>query len=232
GHAFQQTIMDALIRHQRMLGRRTLWQGGTDHAGIATQKILEHQLAAESKTRHDLGRAKFVERVWEWKAESGSTITNQMRRLGASMDWSRERFTMDEGLSTAVHRVFVQWYRDGLLYRGNRLVNWDPVLMTAVSDLEVNNEERDGHMWHILYPFSDGPAKDHEGGEKRGMHIATTRPETMLADGALAVHPDDERYKHLVGKYVDLPLCDRKIPVIADDFVDPAFGSGCLKITG
>ena len=232
GHAFQQTIMDALIRYQRMLGKRTLWQGGTDHAGIATQKIVENQLAAESKTRHDLGRAKFVERVWEWKAESGSTITNQMRRLGASMDWSRERFTMDEGLSAAVRRVFVQWYRDGLLYRGNRLVNWDPVLMTAVSDLEVNNEERDGHMWHILYPFSEGPGVDHEGGHMRGMHIATTRPETMLADGALAVHPDDERYRHVVGKYVDLPLCDRRIPIIADDFVDPAFGSGCVKITG
>ena len=232
GHAFQQTIMDALIRYQRMLGKRTLWQGGTDHAGIATQKIVENQLDAESKTRHDLGRAKFVERVWEWKAESGSTITNQMRRLGASMDWSRERFTMDEGLSAAVRRVFVQWYRDGLLYRGNRLVNWDPVLMTAVSDLEVNNEERDGHMWHILYPFSEGPGVDHEGGHMRGMHIATTRPETMLADGALAVHPDDERYRHVVGKYVDLPLCDRRIPIIADDFVDPAFGSGCVKITG
>jgi valyl-tRNA synthetase len=232
GHAFQQTIMDALIRYQRMLGKRTLWQGGTDHAGIATQKIVENQLAAEGKTRHDLGRTKFVERVWEWKAESGSTITNQMRRLGASMDWLRERFTMDEGLSAAVRRVFVQWYRDGLLYRGRRLVNWDPVLMTAVSDLEVNNEERDGHMWHILYPFSDGPGVTHEGTHMRGMHIATTRPETMLADGALAVHPDDERYKHLVGKYVDLPLCDRKIPVIADDFVDPAFGSGCVKITG
>jgi valyl-tRNA synthetase len=227
GHAFQQTIMDSLTRYHRMRGFRTLWQGGTDHAGIATQKIVENQLAAQSKTRHDLGREKFIERVWDWKVESGSTITNQMRRLGASVDWSRERFTMDEGLSAAVRRVFVQWYRDGLIYRGRRLVNWDPVLMTAVSDLEVNNEERDGHMWHILYPFSDGPL-----GTMRGMHIATTRPETMLADGALAVHPDDERYKHLVGKYVDLPLCDRKISIIADDFVDPAFGSGCVKITG
>ena len=232
GHAFQQTIMDALIRYHRMRGMRTLWQGGTDHAGIATQKIVENQLAAQNKTRHDLGREKFVERVWEWKEESGSTITNQMRRLGASMDWSRERFTMDEGLSAAVRRVFVQWYRDGLLYRGLRLVNWDPVLMTAISDLEVNMEERDGHMWHILYPFSDGPQKDIEGNPLRGMTIATTRPETMLADGALAVHPDDERYQHLVGKFVDLPLCDRRIPIIADDFVDPAFGSGCVKITG
>jgi len=232
GHAFQQTIMDALTRYHRMRGFRTLWQGGTDHAGIATQKIVENQLAAENKTRHDLGREQFIERVWEWKAESGSTITNQMRRLGASVDWSRERFTMDEGLSAAVRRVFVQWYRDGLIYRGRRLVNWDPVLMTAVSDLEVNMEERDGHMWHILYPFSDGPGAAHDGCPMRGMHIATTRPETMLADGALAVHPDDERYKHLVGKYVDLPLCDRRIPIIADDFVDPAFGSGCVKITG
>ncbi len=232
GHAFQQTIMDALIRYHRMRGLRTLWQGGVDHAGIATQKIVENQLAAHNQTRHDLGREKFVERVWEWKEESGSTITNQMRRLGASIDWSRERFTMDEGLSAAVKRVFIQWYRDGLLYRGLRLVNWDPVLMTAISDLEVNMEERDGHMWHILYPFSEGAQKDVEGNDLRGMTIATTRPETMLADGALAVHPDDDRYKHLVGKFVDLPLCDRRIPIIADDFVDPAFGSGCVKITG
>ncbi len=232
GHAFQQTIMDALTRYQRMRGRRTLWQGGTDHAGIATQKIVENQLAAQSQTRHDLGRAKFVKRVWEWKCESGSTISTQMRRLGASVDWSRERFTMDEGLSAAVKRVFVEWYRAGLLYRGNRLVNWDPVLMTAISDLEVVMEEKDGFMWHIEYPFSDGPRKDIEGNPLRGMTIATTRPETMLADGALAVHPDDERYRHLVGKFVDLPLCDRSIPIIADDFVDPEFGSGCVKITG
>ncbi|MBE1158831.1 valine--tRNA ligase [Dyella acidiphila] len=232
GHAFQQTVMDMLIRYQRMRGMNTLWQVGTDHAGIATQKIVENQLALEHKTRHDLGREPFVERVWQWKEESGSTITNQMRRLGVAADWSRERFTMDEGLSAAVRKVFVEWYRAGLIYRGNRLVNWDPVLGTAVSDLEVNMEERDGHMWHILYPFSDGPGHDADGHPLRGMHIATTRPETMLADGALAVHPDDERYKHLVGKYVDLPLCDRRIPIIADDFVDPAFGSGCVKITG
>ena len=227
GHAFQQTIMDALIRHARMSGKNTLWQGGTDHAGIATQKIVENQLAAEGKTRHDLGRDKFVERVWQWKQESGSTITQQMRRLGASVDWSRERFTMDEGLSAAVRKVFVEWYRAGLIYRGNRLVNWDPVLMTAVSDLEVNNVERDGSMWYICYPFSDGPVDG-----MRGMTIATTRPETMLADGALAVHPEDERYRHLVGRYVDLPLCDRQIPIIADEFVDREFGSGCVKITG
>jgi valyl-tRNA synthetase len=176
GHAFQQTIMDTLIRYQRMHGRRTLWQGGTDHAGIATQKIVENQLAAQGQTRHDLGREKFVERVWAWKQESGSTITHQMRRLGASVDWSRERFTMDEGLSAAVRKVFVQWYRDGLLYRGKRLVHWDPVLMTAVSDLEVNNEEKDGSLWSIRYPASDG-------GE--GVVVATTRPETMLGDVAV-----------------------------------------------
>ena len=222
GHAFQMTIMDALIRYQRMLGKRTLWQGGTDHAGIATQKIVENQLAAQGKTRHDLGREKFIKRVWEWKAESGSTITSQMRRLGASMDWSRERFTMDEGLSAAVRKVFVQWYRDGLLYRGKRLVHWDPVLMTAVSDLEVNNEEKDGSLWMIRYPASDG-------GE--GVVVATTRPETMLGDVAVAVHPEDERYAALVGKKVTLPLTGREIPVIADDYVDREFGTGAVKIT-
>jgi valyl-tRNA synthetase len=222
GHAFQQTIMDALIRYHRMRGMRTLWQGGTDHAGIATQKIVENQLAAQGKTRHDLGREKFVERVWEWKQESGSTITNQMRRLGASVDWSRERFTMDEGLSAAVRKVFVQWYRDGLLYRGKRLVHWDPVLMTAVSDLEVNNEEKDGSLWSIRYPAADG-------GE--GVVVATTRPETMLGDVAVAVHPEDERYAALVGKNVVLPLTGREIPVIADDYVDREFGTGAVKIT-
>ena len=201
GHAFQQTVMDALIRHQRMKGARTLWQGGTDHAGIATQKIVENRLAAEGKTKHDLGeseadaRKAFIERVWEWKEESGSTISNQMRRLGASVDWSRERFTMDEGLSKAVRRVFVQWYRDGLLYRGRRLVNWDPVLMTAVSDLEVNSEERDGFLWLIRYNVVDPVA-----GGLDHIVVATTRPETMLGDVAVAVHPDDERYQALVGK--------------------------------
>ena len=222
GHAFQQTIMDALVRYHRMRGFRTLWQGGTDHAGIATQKIVENQLAAQGRTRHDLGRAKFVERVWEWKEESGSTITNQMRRLGASVDWSRERFTMDEGLSAAVRRVFVTWFRDGLLYRGRRLVNWDPVLMTAVSDLEVNNEEKDGSLWLIRYPASDG-------GE--GLVVATTRPETMLGDVAVAVHPEDERYQALIGKSLKLPLTDREIPVIADDYVEREFGTGAVKIT-
>jgi valyl-tRNA synthetase len=222
GHAFQQTVMDMLIRYQRMRGMNTLWQVGTDHAGIATQKIVENQLAVESKTRHDLGREPFVERVWQWKEESGSTITNQMRRLGVAADWSRERFTMDEGLSAAVRKVFVDWYRAGLIYRGNRLVNWDPVLGTAVSDLEVNNVERDGHMWSIRYPVS---------GSNESLVVATTRPETMLADAAVAVHPEDERYQHLIGKMVDLPLTGRKIPVIADEYVDREFGTGCVKIT-
>jgi len=228
GHAFQQTIMDALTRYHRMRlapnGQRyrTLWQGGTDHAGIATQKIVENQLAAQGKTRHDLGREQFIRRVWEWKEESGSTITNQMRRLGASVDWSRERFTMDEGLSAAVRRVFVTWYRDGLIYRGKRLVHWDPVLMTAVSDLEVNNEEKDGSLWSIRYPASDG-------GE--GLVVATTRPETMLGDVAVAVHPDDERYQALIGKSVTLPLTGRAIPVIADTYVEREFGTGAVKIT-
>ncbi len=222
GHAFQQTIMDALTRYHRMRGFRTLWQGGTDHAGIATQKIVENQLAAQGQSRHDLGREAFIGRVWEWKEQSGSTITNQMRRLGASVDWSRERFTMDEGLSAAVRRVFVQWYRDGLLYRGRRLVNWDPVLQTAVSDLEVDNQEKDGSLWSIRYPATDG-------GD--GLVVATTRPETMLGDVAVAVNPEDERYAHLVGKTLVLPLTGREIPVIADDYVDREFGTGCVKIT-
>jgi valyl-tRNA synthetase len=222
GHAFQQTVMDMLVRHQRMRGLNTLWQVGTDHAGIATQKIVENQLATEDKTRHDLGRDAFVERVWKWKEESGSTITNQMRRIGAAADWSRERFTMDEGLSAAVRKVFVDWYRAGLIYRGNRLVNWDPALGTAVSDLEVNNVERDGHMWSIRYMTTDGAAS---------LVVATTRPETMLGDVAVAVHPEDERYAHLIGQMLHLPLTGRQIPVIADDYVDRDFGTGCVKIT-
>ena len=222
GHAFQQTVMDMLTRYQRMRGMRTLWQVGTDHAGIATQKIVENQLATEGKTRHDLGRDAFIARVWKWKQESGSTITNQMRRLGVTADWSRERFTMDEGLSAAVRKVFIDWYRAGLIYRGNRLVNWDPALGTAVSDLEVNNVERDGHMWSIRYPTTDG---------KDSLVVATTRPETMLGDVAVAVHPDDERYAHLVGKTLKLPLTEREIPVIADEYVDREFGTGCVKIT-
>ncbi|MFC5740196.1 valine--tRNA ligase [Dyella tabacisoli] len=222
GHAFQQTVMDMLIRYHRMRGFNTLWQVGTDHAGIATQKIVENQLALEDKTRHDLGREPFVERVWQWKEESGSTITNQMRRLGVAADWSRERFTMDEGLSSAVRKVFIDWYRAGLIYRGNRLVNWDPVLGTAVSDLEVNNVERDGHMWSIRYLTADG---------SDSVVVATTRPETMLGDVAVAVHPEDERYRHLIGKQLHLPLTGREIPVIADDYVDKDFGTGCVKIT-
>jgi len=222
GHAFQDTLMDTLVRYHRMKGENTLWQPGTDHAGIATQIVVERQLDAKGISRHDLGREAFLKRVWEWKEESGSTITRQMRRLGASADWSRERFTMDEGLSKSVTEVFVKLHEQGLIYRGKRLVNWDPVLMTAVSDLEVISEEEDGFMWHIRYPV--------EGGNE-SLIVATTRPETMLGDMAVAVHPEDERYKHLVGKHVRLPLCERSIPIIADDYVDPAFGTGCVKIT-
>ncbi len=222
GHAFQQTVMDMLIRYQRMRGMNTLWQVGTDHAGIATQKIVENQLAVEHKTRHDLGREAFIERVWQWKEESGSTITHQMRRLGVAADWSRERFTMDPGLSAAVRKVFVDWFRAGLIYRGNRLVNWDPALGTAVSDLEVNNVERDGHMWSIRYPVT---------GSGESIVVATTRPETMLGDVAVAVHPEDERYAHLIGKTLALPLSDRQIPVIGDDYVEREFGTGAVKIT-
>ena len=222
GHAFQDTIMDALTRYHRMKGEPTLWQPGTDHAGIATQMVVERQLAAQGKTRHDLGREAFTDKVWEWKAESGGAITRQMRRLGASPDWSRERFTMDEGLSDAVKEVFVRLYDDGLIYRGKRLVNWDPVLHTAVSDLEVLSEEEAGSMWHFHYPLSDGSGS---------LTVATTRPETMLGDTAVAVNPEDERYKHLIGKTITLPLVGREIPIIADDYVDMAFGTGCVKIT-
>ena len=232
GHAFNQTIMDSLTRYHRMMGANTAWIPGTDHAGIATQIVVERQLEAQKVSRHDLGREAFVGKVWEWKEKSGNIITSQMRRMGDSVDWSREYFTMDSKLSKTVTETFVRLYEQGLIYRGKRLVSWDPVLQSAVSDLEVENEERNGFMWHILYPFSDGPQTAADGSPLRGMHIATTRPETMLADGALCVHPEDERYQHLIGKMVDLPLCDRKIPVIADDFVDRAFGSGCVKITG
>ena len=232
GHAFNQTIMDSLTRYHRMKGGNTLWVPGTDHAGIATQIVVERKLQGEGKTRHDLGRKNFVSKVWEWKEESGATITRQMRRMGDSVAWKHEYFTMDPNMSKVVTSTFVQLYEQGLIYRGKRLVNWDPILKSAVSDLEVESEERDSFMWHIEYPFSDGPQKDAEGNSLRGMLIATTRPETMLADGALAVHPCDERYRHLVGKMVNLPLCGRAIPVIADSYVDPAFGSGCVKITG
>jgi valyl-tRNA synthetase len=222
GHGFNNTIMDALIRYHRMQGRNTLWQVGTDHAGIATQMVVERQLAAENVTRLELGRDRFLDKVWEWKAESGGTITRQLRRLGSSVDWSRERFTMDEGLSRAVQEAFVRLYGDGLIYRGKRLVNWDPKLHTAISDLEVQSEEEKGSLWHFRYPLADGSGH---------LVVATTRPETMLGDTAVAVHPDDERYRHLVGRTVRLPIADREIPVVADAYVDPEFGTGCVKIT-
>lgn len=222
GHAFQDTIMDLLTRYHRMRGERTLWQCGTDHAGIATQMVVERQLAEQGISRHDIGRAAFTEKVWAWKAESGDNIRRQMQRLGTSPDWDSERFTLDEGLSKAVREVFIQLYREGLIYRGKRLVNWDPVLHTALSDLEVINQEEPGQLWHIRYPRSDGQGH---------VVVATTRPETLLGDAAVAVHPADERYAELIGKRLQLPLCEREIPVIADDYVDPEFGSGCVKIT-
>jgi valyl-tRNA synthetase len=222
GHGFQEAIMDALIRYHRMSGYNTLWQPGTDHAGIATQMVVERQLEAQGINRHDLGREKFIEQVWEWKEKSGGAITQQMRRLGASLDWSRERFTMDPGLSSAVQEVFIRLYREGLIYRGQRLVNWDPALHTAISDLEVISEEEQGQMWHFKYPLAS--AQGH-------LIVATTRPETMLGDCAVAVHPEDERYASLIGSTVMLPLCDREIPIIADEYVDREFGTGCVKIT-
>ena len=222
GHGFNQTLMDALTRYHRMRGDNTLWQPGTDHAGIATQIVVERQLDAQGVSRHDLGREKFLEKVWEWKEYSGGTITKQMRRLGTSPDWSRERFTMDAGLNKVVTETFVRLYNEGLIYRGKRLVNWDVKLGTAVSDLEVVQEEEDGFMWHINYPLADGSGH---------LTVATTRPETMLGDVAVMVHPEDERYKHLIGKTVQLPLCDREIPIIADDYVDLEFGTGVVKVT-
>jgi valyl-tRNA synthetase len=222
GHAFQDTIMDAMIRYHRMKGDDTLWQVGTDHAGIATQMVVERLINAEGRTRHDYGREKFTEKIWEWKEHSGNTITKQLRRMGASLDWSRERFTMDEGLSTAVTEVFVRLYAEGLIYRGKRLVNWDPVLHTAVSDLEVLSKEESGSMWYMRYPRSNGAGH---------IVVATTRPETMLGDCAVAVNPADERYSYLLGEFLELPLTGRKIPVIADEHVDPEFGTGCVKIT-
>ena len=222
GHAFQDTIMDALTRYHRMKGYSTLWQPGTDHAGIATQMVVERLCNADGKTRHDLGREKFLEKVWEWKEESGGTITRQLRRMGSSLDWEKERFTMDDGMSDAVQAVFIQLYEEGLIYRGKRLVNWDPVLHTAVSDLEVLSEEENGYMWHLRYPLSNGQGH---------LVVATTRPETLLGDAAVAIHPNDERYKHLLGEFVELPLTGRLIPIIADDYVDPEFGTGCVKIT-
>ncbi|HYP84687.1 valine--tRNA ligase [Variovorax sp.] len=222
GHAFNQTVMDSLTRYHRMKGANTLWLPGSDHAGIATQIVVERQLQEQNLSRHDLGRKNFVARVWEWKEKSGNTITEQMRRLGDTVDWSREYFTMDEKLSKVVTQTFVQLYREGLIYRGKRLVNWDPVLKTAVSDLEVESEEEDGFLWHIAYPLAEG------GGS---LTVATTRPETMLGDTAVMVHPEDERYRHLIGQQVRLPLVDRLIPVIADEYVDKEFGTGVVKVT-
>lgn len=226
GHAFQHTLMDALTRYHRMLGDNTLWQPGTDHAGIATQIVVERQLDQQNLDRRTMGREAFLERVWQWKEKSGSTITRQMRRLGSSCDWTRERFTMDAALSRAVTEVFVQLYRGGLIYRGKRLVNWDPVLQTAVSDLEVVATEENGSMWHIRYPLASNSTNQTD-----ALIVATTRPETMLGDVAVAVHPDDSRYQHLIGQQLQLPLCDRTIPIIADSYVDKEFGTGCVKIT-
>lgn len=222
GHAFQDTIMDALIRYHRMRGEPTLWQAGTDHAGIATQMVVERLINADGQTRHDFGREQFIKRVWEWKAESGGTITRQLRRMGASLDWEHERFTMDDGLSAAVREVFVRLFEEGLIYRGKRLVNWDPVLHTAVSDLEVLSEEESGHLWEMRYPLTNGTGD---------LVVSTTRPETLLGDCAVAVNPEDERYRHLIGEFVHLPLTGRRIPIIADEHADPTFGTGCVKIT-
>ncbi|SDT49175.1 valyl-tRNA synthetase [Pseudomonas sp. Z003-0.4C(8344-21)] len=228
GHGFNNAIMDALIRFRRMQGRDTLWQPGTDHAGIATQMLVERQLEAQGQNRHDLGREKFLEKVWEWKEQSGGNISRQIRRLGSSVDWSRERFTMDDGLSEAVKEAFVRLHEDGLIYRGKRLVNWDTKLHTAISDLEVENHEEKGFLWNLKYPLADG-VKTAEGHDF--LIVATTRPETMLGDSAVAVNPNDERYKALIGKFVELPLVGRRIPIIADDYCDPEFGTGCVKIT-
>ncbi len=222
GHAFQHTLMDMLTRYHRMRGDDALWQPGTDHAGIATQMVVERQLNAQGKRRTDLTREQFVERVWQWKEQSGGTIAQQMRRLGDSVDWSRDRFTMNPDLSAAVTEVFVRLHDEGLIYRGKRLVNWDPVLLTALSDLEVQSDPEEGHLWHLRYPIE---------GTTGHLVVATTRPETMLGDTAVAVHPDDERYRHLIGKRVRLPLAERSIPIIGDTYVDAAFGSGCVKIT-
>ena len=228
GHGFNNTIMDALIRYRRMQGHNTLWQPGTDHAGIATQMVVERQLAAQGLDRHDLGRNEFLKKVWQWKEQSGGTITRQIRRLGSSVDWSRERFTMDAGLSEAVKEAFVRLYEDGLIYRGKRLVNWDPKFHTAISDLEVENHDEQGHLWNLRYPLADG-ATTADG--KDFLVVATTRPETMLGDSAVAVHPEDERYRDLIGKHIELPLVGRRIPIVGDDYCDPEFGTGCVKIT-
>ena len=222
GHGFQHTLMDALIRKHRMQGFNTLWQPGTDHAGIATQMVIERQLEAQGLTRHDLGRDKFIERVWSWRHQSGDTINRQIRRVGNSLAWSREQFSLDPNISHATIEAFIRLYEEGLIYRGKRLVNWDPKFHTAISDLEVTNTVEDGHLWYIRYPLTDS---DDE------LVVATTRPETMLGDAAVAVHPDDERYQKFIGKMIKLPLTNREIPIIADESVDQEFGTGCVKIT-
>ena len=221
GHALTFTIQDILIRYHRMKGMEVLWQAGTDHAGIATQMVVERKLSESNLDRRSLGREKFIEKVWEWKKESGGQISNQLRRLGASADWSRERFTMDEGLSNAVKKVFVNLFNDGIIYKDKRLVNWDPKLLTAISDLEVEQRDTEGSLWHIKYPID----------ENNHIIVATTRPETMLGDTAVAVHPDDEKYKNLIGKFCNLPISNKKIPIIADEYADPEKGSGAVKIT-
>ena len=223
GHAFQHSLVDAVIRRKRMQGYKTLWQMGTDHAGISTQMIVAEQLAKEGLKPSDLGRDAFIERAFQWKDESGGQISHQLRRMGASLHWATERFTLDEGLSAAVVEVFTRLFDQGLIYRGKRLVNWDPKLATSISDLEVISEEEQGSLWHIRYPVKDNPSAS--------IVVATTRPETMLGDSAIAVHPEDSRYQHLVGQFVTLPLTDREIPIIADAYVDPDFGTGCVKIT-
>ena len=222
GHAFQDTIMDIITRYQRMKGKNTLWQVGTDHAGIATQMVVERQLEKKGTSRQELGRQSFENEVWKWKEQSGNTITNQMKRLGASTDWTKEKFTMDENLIHGVTKVFIQLFKEGLIYRGKRLINWDPVLQTALSDLEVVTSEENGSLWHIRYPLDKSDEY---------VVVATTRPETMLGDSAVAVNPNDDRYKRLIGKEVILPLINRRIPIISDDYVDQDFGTGCLKIT-
>ncbi|MDQ9831942.1 valine--tRNA ligase [Acinetobacter soli] len=229
GHGFNNAIMDALTRYNRMMGKNTLWQPGTDHAGIATQMVVERQLAAQNVSRHDLGREQFIDKVWEWKEQSGGTITKQIRRLGSSVDWSRERFTMDDGLSNAVKEVFVQLHEQGLIYRGKRLVNWDPKLQTALSDLEVESVEEKGSLWHFKYFFEDKSLKTKDGHDF--LVVATTRPETLLGDTAVAVHPEDERYAHLIGKNIVLPITGRLVPIVADEYVEKDFGTGCVKIT-
>ena len=222
GHAFESTLIDSLVRYQRMCGRNTLWLPGTDHASIGVSTLLDKELKSQGKTRQEVGREVYLNRAWEWKAESGGTIVNQLRRLGVSVDWTRERFTLDEGLSDAVVAAFTQLYQEGLIYRGKYLVNWCPASQSAVSDLEVDNREVNGSLWHFRYPLTD---------RSGFVEVATTRPETMLGDTAVAVSPTDDRYRHLVGKTVTLPLMNREIPIIADEYVDASFGTGCVKVT-